>query len=399
MTTITEFTTTPQVISGADSHWIVAETGMIEVKQQSSGDLAALSEDGSDNVLTVKGVIALFPDEFFNGVGVVSRGDNFTLNIAKDGIIAGFSGVALQGSGSSILNNGLISGLGTDLGTGVSMTSDNGTLTNNGKIIAREFGVKIGSDATIVNNGTIVSGDQGVSYPNLSTHALNLTNHGTIHALTAVGGSGVNDRIINDGSIVGEIALGDGNDMIDTRGGSIKGAIFTADGDDTLITDNAKIKLTEDTDSGLDTVKSTVSYQLNQNVEVLRLIGKADINGTATDSTDVFREYVFGNSGKNTLSGLGGNDVLDGGAGNDMLIGGSGLDLFVFKKGYGTDTINDFHHNEGDLIIIDGVSDYSQIENKLEKHGKDTWVNLGHGDVIVVKHVIPVDLDHTDFAL
>ena len=42
------------------------------------------------------------------------------------------------------------------------------------------------------------------------------------------------------------------------------------------------------------------------------------------------------------MNGLFGADRLEGKGGNDMLIGGQGSDTFVFKPGFGRDTIADF---------------------------------------------------------
>ncbi len=49
-----------------------------------------------------------------------------------------------------------------------------------------------------------------------------------------------------------------------------------------------------------------------------------------------------GNGGNDTLYGGNGDDVLDGGAGNDWLYGGNGNDTYIFGRGYGNDTIEDW---------------------------------------------------------
>ncbi len=50
-------------------------------------------------------------------------------------------------------------------------------------------------------------------------------------------------------------------------------------------------------------------------------------------------DSLIGGSGDDLLSGDAGNDTLDGGIGNDSMSGGDGSDLFVFKTGFGTDTL------------------------------------------------------------
>ena len=50
---------------------------------------------------------------------------------------------------------------------------------------------------------------------------------------------------------------------------------------------------------------------------------------------------LYGQGGNERIIGNAGNDVLDGGEGNDYLYGGAGNDTYIFRKGYGVDTIGD----------------------------------------------------------
>lgn len=52
-------------------------------------------------------------------------------------------------------------------------------------------------------------------------------------------------------------------------------------------------------------------------------------------------DKLYGGKGNDRITGNGGNDVLDGGEGDDFLYGGEGNDTYVFKEGYGKDTIGD----------------------------------------------------------
>lgn len=52
-------------------------------------------------------------------------------------------------------------------------------------------------------------------------------------------------------------------------------------------------------------------------------------------------DMLYGQGGNERISGNAGNDVLDGGEGNDYLYGGAGNDTYIFRKGYGVDTIGD----------------------------------------------------------
>src|SRR3954466_4653592 len=86
---------------------------------------------------------------------------------------------------------------------------------------------------------------------------------------TAVAGSSGADTMINDGTIVGDVQLGDGNDSFDSHSGTLSGTVYGFDGDDTLT----------------------------------------------------------GGGGADTLDGGAGDDVIDGGAGADQMAGGTGNDL------------------------------------------------------------------------
>src|SRR5690606_30235587 len=78
-------------------------------------------------------------------------------------------------------------------------------------------------------------------------------------------------------------------------------------------------------DEGFDTVHSSISLTLAENVEALFLQGDEAIDGTGNDQDNT----LVGNSADNVLKGMAGNDVLDGGAGADIMIGGSGDDTYI----------------------------------------------------------------------
>ncbi|MBU3696300.1 calcium-binding protein [Dechloromonas sp.] len=53
-------------------------------------------------------------------------------------------------------------------------------------------------------------------------------------------------------------------------------------------------------------------------------------------------DLLQGQEGDDSLYGEAGNDTLDGGAGNDSLNGGAGADTYLFGKGSGQDTVNNY---------------------------------------------------------
>jgi Ca2+-binding RTX toxin-like protein len=145
--------------------------------------------------------------------------------------------------------------------TGVSVF---GSLTNNGKIIAKA-GANAPADLATVGVYITKFGD----YPPV------VTNTGTIEGRTAIlfaeYATGVSQTVVNKGSLIGDVAFGASNDRYDGSLGSIKGTVFGNDGDDVLI------------------------------------------GGSGIDS-------LSGGSGNDTLSGGAGADKLSGGSGADTFV-------------------------------------------------------------------------------
>jgi Ca2+-binding RTX toxin-like protein len=123
--------------------------------------------------------------------------------------------------------------------------------------------------------------------------------------------------------------------------------------------------------------------------------GNDTLNGTPA------AESIHGGLGNDTLGGNGGNDLLDGGRGDDTLAGGSGSDTFVFGPGYGSDTITDFAHAEGDKIDLTdilNVHSVSDITSAAREVGADAVLNFGCGDALTVRSVDKSAFGPADFA-
>src|SRR5256712_806680 len=125
---------------------------------------------------------------------------------------------------------------------------------------------------------------------------------------------------------------GAGDDTIRTIFGG-RGDFSGGPGDDTYYVDNPNEIVVELPNQGTDTVYSSTSYTLPDNVENLRWWSPFDSDGLL-----VFK----GNASDNILEGP---MVLDGSAGNDTLIGfptrviGDSHNTYVFGRGYGQDTV------------------------------------------------------------
>lgn len=161
--------------------------------------------------------------------------------------------------------------------------------------------------------GRIIGSDQyaAISY-NIGALGID-TPDAKLGGVAFVGADG-DDRLVNRGTMRGDIDRRSGNDMFDTRKGTLQGAISCGAGSDILVTDNAGYHMLEKAGERNDTVRSSVSYA---NVEILTLVGSKNINGSGTALGD----ELPGNGGDNVLRGKAGGDRLDGGHDDDRLIG------------------------------------------------------------------------------
>jgi len=106
-----------------------------------------------------------------------------------------------------------------------------------------------------------------------------------------------------------------GANLLNGRGGAdlMRGWL----GNDTYIVDDVGDQVVESSASGgIDTVQSSLSYTLRENVERLYLTGTAAIDGQ-------------GNELANTINGNAAANVLDGGSGADIMKGGLGDDTYI----------------------------------------------------------------------
>lgn len=142
--------------------------------------------------------------------------------------------------------------------------------------------------------------------------------------------------------------------------------------------------------------------------------------GSASDSIlgNQGRNSLYGNNGNDTLDGAGGNDTLlggsgadklygrsgadrlDGGAGNDTLLGGAGNDDFVFKKGYGKDTITDFTDGADQIDLRSyHFSSVSSVLTHATQIDHDVQIKLATTDILLLKEFDVSHLDKGDFIL
>lgn len=143
--------------------------------------------------------------------------------------------------------------------------------------------------------------------------------------------------------------------------------------DDTYIIDSNADDVIENPGSGVDTVKSSLTYSLGPNVENLELLPDsafawfdANIDGTGNNLDNTLK----GNDAANTLSGLGGDDTLSGNDGDDNLAGGDGNDVLgggrgddFLEGGDGNDSYHYWFRDDNDEISEIGGYDQLWLEN------------------------------------
>ncbi|ESQ89800.1 hypothetical protein ABAC460_10890 [Asticcacaulis sp. AC460] len=159
----------------------------------------------------------------------------------------------------------------------------------------------------------------------------------TYYSGAAYGGDG-ND-VIQAAEWLGATMYGEaGNDILRGVNGSYD-AMSGGTGNDTYLIDLGDA-VTEYAGEGIDTVRSTVTYFLGDEVENLELSGDGALEGR-------------GNSLNNRITGNAGDNVLDGGAGADRLVGGLGNDTYYVDNS--GDSVGE-NHLEGTDTIISSVS-------------------------------------------
>ena len=233
-------------------------------------------------------------------------------------------------------------------------------------------------------------------------------------------GEGGNDRLMGDdgsdrldggvgrdimfGGLGADTILGGGgNDRLD--GGAGTDRMQGGKGKDVYVVDASSDRVIESRKGGVDSVLSTATYNLGNNVEKLTLQGSAAINGTGNGSANTLQ----GNKAANTLSGLGGNDLLQGvggadnllggngndnlqggagndtltgGSGDDVLAGGAGRDRFVFNSNDGDDTITGFQNNRDKIVIDSGADGFADVT--ITDAGSDVLIEFADVSITLV---------------
>jgi Ca2+-binding RTX toxin-like protein len=106
------------------------------------------------------------------------------------------------------------------------------------------------------------------------------------------------------------------------------------------------------------------------------------------------RDNIFGGTGNDTIIGLEGDDYLTGGLGNDVLYGGSnqstaainplpnGNDTYIWSKGDGNDTINDWSHSVTEVDTL-RLIDVLSSDVSMTRSGSDLLIKVTSTNEII----------------
>ncbi|WP_298195076.1 hypothetical protein [Novosphingobium sp.] len=212
-----------------------------------------------------------------------------------------------------------------------------------------------------------------------------------VEDLTLTGSNAINGT---GNELANTIIGNDANNVLD--GGKGIDTLIGGVGDDRYFVDNSEDVADEVTGgTGTDTVFSLVSYVLGDWVEILRLSGSADINGTGNSQANM----LYGNVGANRLDGGIGADVMTGGTGNDTYVVENVADVVRETSASGgidgvESTISYVLGANVELLALNGGDDIAGYGNALDnvivgnvganlingRDGKDTLYGLEGND-------------------
>ncbi|WP_353931255.1 DUF4347 domain-containing protein [Okeanomitos corallinicola TIOX110] len=338
-----------------------------------NGGLGAdtISGGGGDDTYIVDNKNDVTIEEINQGNDTVESSITWTLaNNVENLTLTGTSNI--QGTGNNLDN--IIIG-------------NRGSNSLNGKAGADTMIGGLGNDKFYVDNiGDIIienlnEGTDSVFTTESYTLADNLENL-TLQGTSAIDGTGnnLNNRITGNNA-ANVISGGVGNDNLNGKAGA--DTMIGGLGNDKFYLDNSGDIIIENLNEGTDSVLSTATHTLADNLENLTLQGTSAIDGTGNN----LNNRITGNNAANVISGGVGNDNLNGKAGADTMIGGLGndkiylgandgaVDIVYYTFGDGTDTIYQFTRGVGgDRIQFTGIDNIDVVTS-----GSSTQLRVGDG--------------------
>ena len=313
----------------------------------------------------------------------------------------------------------------TNVNEGLSAVTDTNALANTVAENSR-FGTLVGitASATDIDGDrityTLSNNDGGLFGINSSTGAIYVAQQGLDfetsdkQSITVVASDGkgmsstqtfsinvtdVNEAPINivdsnnaNNSVAENIALGSTVGMTAHATDPDKGDTVTYS-----LSNNAAGRFAIDANTGVVTVLKALDYETASSnlitVKATDHAGASSSQNFTITVTDVV-DQVNGTNGNDLLRGGTGADVITGGLGNDNMYGMGGNDIFVFNKGDGNDTIQDF--TAGDKLQIHSATSFSNL-TFTQNVGSTTIGIMGTTDHITVVGVTSDHFTANDF--
>jgi serralysin len=375
------------------------------------GPIPRSTYDANMAVLKANAVVGRLTDNFGIAYGVTienaigGSGADTILGNDVDNVLTGNAGDDILTGNAG--NDTLLGGVGAD-----KLNGGTGNDSLDGGAGADQMAGGTGDDSYVVDDtGDVVTEAAGEGIDRVTasiSYALAANVENLVLAGTAVSGTGNElDNFITGNDAANILTGAAGNDTLVGNGGddTLDGGLGAdqmagGTGNDSYVVDNAGDVVTEQAGQGTDTVTSSISYTLGDNVENLALSGGAT-DGTGNGLDNVLTgsgldNHLSGGLGNDTLYGLGGNDVLDGGAGADKMVGGTGNDTYYVDNagdivvelgGEGTDTVSSaisytLGDNVENLILtgsaLDGTG--NALDNVLTGNSLSNHLSGGAGN-------------------
>lgn len=325
-------------------------------------------------------------DTLLGGLGndtyFVDSVSDIVTEVAGQGTDIVFSTVSIASLAQNVENLTLsgtaITGTGNSLNNTITGNAQNNTL-NGGAGTDTMIG-GFGNDLYVVNAaGDVVtenasSGTDTVqSSVDIAALAANVENLTLI--LGAANGTGNElDNILTGNSNANVLSGGAGFDQLNGSVGA--DTMSGGTGSDWYIVENIGDQVIEaagGAEGTADRMFSFVSNTIAANVEILTLMGAANIDATGSGGAD----RLHGNTGNNVLTGGAGNDVMQGLAGNDTLNGGLGLDLLTGDAGIDTFVYATLGDSGTTGATRDLVTDFVAGTDELDLSGIDAIAGGG----------------------
>ncbi|MDX2158736.1 MAG: cadherin domain-containing protein, partial [Hyphomicrobiaceae bacterium] len=300
------------LVGGAGDDFVYGEAGIDTLRGGAGSDIYIL--DSAEDVVIedagseIDGVVAL--------VSALTLPTNVESMTLFDGVVGGIGNDAANSLVGNTIGNSLDGVGGND-----TLAGDAGNDTLNGGAGADTMIGGLGNDTFYIDHaGDIVTEalNQGSDIVRATVSKSLAANLETLILDSTAHLNGAGNELAN--TLIGN----SGNNVLDGRVGADR--MFGHAGNDTYVVDNVGDVVGEVAGNGIDTVRSSTTYTLGNEVEKLLLLGSANINGTGNGLANA----IVGNTGSNRLDGAAGNDSLTGGLGLDYLTGGLGNDNFIY---------------------------------------------------------------------